>query len=220
MPILSFKSINHITTRQATCSRTQVTHTHSAPFNRPHSSPIAISSSLTLSNRRSSRCQPLIPTKCSSPQGRPSRDEGKARVTKSIMWPHPLSTQRPSTSTYLAPKRRETSNKSSKTAVWTVSDRDSEIRLIHHLMGGSIPLLLLTASKGISSGQRKISRPSPHSPHPDPLNHARVPLEPEKAARGNSSKISSEGTILGSRIRSPRRSTTLRRLTMSSLMRI
>ena len=213
-------SINQIFPRQPKCFSSQVTHTHSAPFNLPHSSPTAISSSSTRSNRKCSRCLPLTPTKCSSPQERPSRDEGKARVTKSIVWPHPLSTRRPSTSTYLAIRRRETSNKSSKTAVWTVSDRDSEIRLIHLLTGGSIRLLLLTASKGISSGQRKRSRPSPHSPHPDPLNHARVPLEPEKAARGNSSKISSEGTILGSRTRIPRGSTTLRRLTMSSLMRI
>jgi hypothetical protein len=216
---LSFKSINQITTRQATCSSIQVTHTRLAPFNPPHSSPTAISSSSTQSNKKCSRCLPLTPNKCNSPQGRLSRDEGKARVTKSIVWPHPLSTQRPSTSTSLAPRRRETSKKSSKTAVWTVSGRDSESRLIHHLTAGSIRLLLLTASKGILSGQRKRSRLCPHSPHPDPLIHAKVSLEPEKAARENSSRISSEGTTLDSRIRSLRGSTTLRHQTMSSLMR-
>ena len=216
---MSFKSINQIIAREATCSSRKVTHIRLAPFNLPHSSPIAISSSSTPSNKKCSRCLPLTPNKCSSIQGRPSIDEGKARVTKSIVWPHPLSTQRPSTSTYLAPRRRETYKRPSKTAVWTVSGRDSGSRLIHHLTAGSIRLLLLTASKGISSGQKKRSRPYPHSPHPDPLTHARVFLEPEKAARGNSSRISSEGTTLGSRTRSPRGSTTLRHLTMCSLMR-
>jgi hypothetical protein len=139
-------------------------------------------------------------------------------VTKSIVLPPPHSIRRPSTSTYLALRRSETFYKSSKTAVWTVLGRDREIGLTHHLMGGSIRLLL-TASKGISSGQRKRSRLSPHSPHLDPQTHGMVSLELEKAARGNSSRISSEGTTLGSRTRSRRGSTTLRRQTMSSLMR-